>query len=136
MEAEVKLRNVGKRYYEQMWDSLTIPRKGTKVQDQKKQSRENTVVQTLNRPRQIQNKISRCLNFNAEYKGRPKDKENETESPPQEMELRGSFDNDDYSEEEVIYSEGEPFKMLYPNNTWDSDDASLEEHLSQPSGWI
>ncbi len=136
VEAEVKLRNVGKRYYEQMWDSLTTPRKGTKVQDQKKQSRENTVVQTLNRPRQIQNKISRCLNFNAEYKGRAKDKENETEAPPHEMELRGSIDEDDYSEEEVIYSEGEPFEMLYPNNTWDSDDASLEEHLSQPSGWI
>ena len=52
------------------------------------------------------------------------------------MEIRGSIDKDDYSEEEVIYSEGEPFEMLYPNNTWDSDDASLEEHLSQPSGWI
>ena len=52
------------------------------------------------------------------------------------MDLRESIDKDDYSEEEVIYSEGEPFKVLYPNNTWDSDDASLEEHLSQPSGWI
>ena len=60
----------------------------TKVQDQKKQSRENTVVQTLNRPRQIQNKISRCLNFNAEYKGREKDKENETETPPYEKDFR------------------------------------------------
>ena len=64
------------------------------------------------------------------------DKEKETESPPHQMDLRESIDKDDYSEEEVIYSEGEPFKMLYPNNTWDSDDASLEEHLSQPSGWI
>ena len=68
-----------------MWDLLTTPRKTTQIQiqDQKKQSRENTVVQTLNRPRQIQNKISRCLNFNAEYKGREKDKENETEPPSQ-----------------------------------------------------
>ena len=81
MEVEAKLRNVGKRYYEKIWDSLTTPRKSTKIQDQKKQSRENTVVQTLNRPRQIQNKISRCLNFNAEYKGREKDKENEKRVP-------------------------------------------------------
>ena len=34
-------------------------------------------------------------------------------------------------EEEVIYSEGEPFEgYLYPNNTWDSEDSMYE------SGWI
>ena len=82
-EVEAKLREIGKRYYEKMWDSLITPRKTTQIQiqDQKKQSRENTVVQTLNRPRQIQNKISRCLNFNTEIKGREKNKENEKEVP-------------------------------------------------------
>ena len=40
-------------------------------------------------------------------------------------------------EEEVIYSEGEPFEgYLYPNNTWDSDDSMYEEDYSVKSGWI
>ena len=56
--------------------------------------------------------------------------------PPYEKDLREINDKDDSNEEEVIYSEGEPFEVLYPNNTWDSDDALSEEHLSQPSGWI
>ena len=31
-------------------------------------------------------------------------------------------------EEEVFYSEGEPFEgYLYPNNTWDSEDSTYEE---------
>ena len=42
------------------------------LQDQKGQIQENAAVQLLNRPRQIQNKISRCLNFNTENKGREK----------------------------------------------------------------
>ena len=73
-EVEEKLREIGKRYYEKMWDQLTTPRKTTQtqIQDQKGQIRENAAVQLLNRPRQIQNKISRCLNFNTENKGREK----------------------------------------------------------------
>ena len=40
-------------------------------------------------------------------------------------------------EEEVIYSEGEPFEgYLYPNNTWDSEDSMYEEDYSVKSGWI
>ena len=42
----------------------------------------------------------------------------------------------DDSEEEVIYSEGEPFEELYPDNTWDSDDWVHEEEPSLRSGWI
>ena len=38
--------------------------------------------------------------------------------------------------EEVIYSEGEALEVLYPDNTWDSDDASYEDELFLPSGWI
>ena len=143
---EAKIITIGKRYHKKMWIEssnqnnmmMITPKKPTQIQTliQKDQTRQNLTMQNLNRPRQHQNTISRCLNFNAEYEGRAKDKENETKSPPHEMELPGSIDKDDYSEEEVIYSEGEPFEMLYPNNTWDSDDTSLEEHLSQPSEWI
>ena len=40
-------------------------------------------------------------------------------------------------EEDIIYSEGEPFEgYLYPNNTWDSDDSMYEEDYSGRSGWI
>ena len=35
-------------------------------------------------------------------------------------------------EEDVIYSEGEPFEgYLYPNNTWDSDESTYEEDYSE-----
>ena len=41
------------------------------------------------------------------------------------------------TEEEVIYSEGEPFEgYLYPNNTWDSEDSMYEEDYSVKSGFI
>ena len=41
----------------------------------------------------------------------------------------------DDAEEEVIYSEGEPFEgYLYPNNTWDSEDSMYEEDYSVQSG--
>ena len=40
-------------------------------------------------------------------------------------------------EEEVSYSEGEPFEGYpYPNNTWDSEDSISEEDNSVKSGWI
>ena len=43
----------------------------------------------------------------------------------------------DDSEEEVIYSEGEPYEELYPDNTWDSDKEVQEEgETSLRSGWI
>ena len=39
------------------------------------------------------------------------------------------------TEEEVIYSEGEPFDgYLYPNNTWDSDDSMYEDEYLVKSG--
>ena len=38
-------------------------------------------------------------------------------------------------EEEVIYSEGEPFDgYLYPTNTWDSDDSMYEDEYLVKSG--
>ena len=38
-------------------------------------------------------------------------------------------------EEEVIYSEGEPFEgYLYPNNTWHSEDLMYEEAYPVKSG--
>ena len=43
--------------------------------------------------------------------------------------LREIEDKDKLEEEDVIYSEGEALEVLYPNNTWDSDDALSEEHL-------
>ena len=43
----------------------------------------------------------------------------------------------DSFEEEVIYSEGEPYEELYPDNTWDSDNEVQEEgETSLRSGWI
>ena len=39
------------------------------------------------------------------------------------------------SEEEVIYSEGEPFEELYPDNTWDSDEEVHDEEKSLRPGW-
>ena len=45
--------------------------------------------------------------------------------------------NMENKEEEVIYSEGEPFEgYLYPKNIWDSDDSMYEEDYSLKSGWI
>ena len=42
--------------------------------------------------------------------------------------LYNETSNKDDREEEVCYSEGEPFEgYLYPNNTWDSDDSIREE---------
>ena len=38
--------------------------------------------------------------------------------------------------EEVLYSEGEDFTDLYPDNTWDSDDAIRGDDYSLTSGWI
>ena len=43
----------------------------------------------------------------------------------------------DSFEEEVIYSEGEPYEELYPDNTWDSDNEVQEEgETSLTSGWV
>ena len=36
--------------------------------------------------------------------------------------------------QEVIYSEGDPFEVLYPDNTWDSDDDPYENETSLKSG--
>ena len=99
------------------------------------------------RPRQTQNIISRCLNFNTEIKGRENEQEKENEENEQEIfERNEEFHRKEKTErhqmspqeesEEVIYSEGEALEVLYPDNTWDSDDASYEDELFLPSGWI
>ena len=72
-------------------------------------------MQNLNRPRQHQNTISRCLDFNTVLPVEEK-KEKEEEICTQ---LRMSSQQ---QVEEVIYSVGEPSEDTYPDNTWDSDD--------------
>ena len=69
--AENKLMKIGTKYYQKMWAHIPIPK--NIVTPMKKtlseiQSQQNSVLQHVNRPRQLQNKISRCLNFNTEIK--------------------------------------------------------------------
>ena len=94
---------------------MITPKKQTQIQTltHKDQTRQNVTMQNLNRPRQNQNKISRCLDFNTILFEEKKEK--------QEIgtQLRMSSQQ---QVEEVIYSEGEPFEDIYPDNTWDSDD--------------
>ena len=74
-------------------------------------------MQNLNRPRQHQNIISRCLDFNTVL---PVE---ETEKKEKEEEICTQLWMSSQQElEEVIYSEGEPYEEIYPDNTWDSDD--------------
>ena len=75
-------------------------------------------MQNPNRPRQYQNKISRCLDFNTVLLFEEK-KEKENQEICTQLRM-----SSEQHEEEVIYSEGEPFEDIYPNNTWDSDDDS------------
>ena len=84
-------------------------------------------MQHLNRPRQLQNKISRCLNFNTEINI------NELSECNNYSPKIGAPQND---LEEVLYSEGEGVTDLYPSNTWDSEDDIGGDDYSITSGWI
>ena len=153
--AEAKLMMIGERYYKKMWDQSIIQESQesqeslkethSQIQSQKRQIRENTTVQHLNRPRQIQNKISRCLNFNTEIKEKENEKEKEEEVPEcneeSQKEEKSNKTNSEFMKEviiqhqasqhdeseDVIYSEGASLEELYPDNTWDSDDALYDD---------
>ena len=103
----------------------------------------NFIMQPLNRPRHIPNKISRCLNFEGEDEveehhtqtenghGIPTD----SRTARRGTQLRSMSPQND-SEEEVIYSEGKPYEELYPENTRDSDKEVQEDDNYSRSGWI
>ena len=101
-------------------------------------------MQNLNRPRQHQNTISRCLNFNTVIL--LEEKENGEEGTEvlectKDSQAKGDCLNENHMKkmytqlrmssqeevEEVIYSEGEAFEEIYPDNTWDSDDALCDD---------
>ena len=119
---EAKIMTIGKRYHQKMWIEsndqnnmmMITPKKQTQTQTliHKDQTRQNVTMQNLNRPRQHQNTISRCLDFNTVILVEEKEKEMCTQ-------LRMSSQDE---VEEVIYSEGGAFEEIYPDNTWDSDD--------------
>ena len=66
--------NIGEKCRRKMWaqasikKSMVAPMKwaNTQFQSRKEDIRETSIVQLLNRPRQIQSKISRCLNIDVE----------------------------------------------------------------------
>ena len=84
---EAKIITIGKRYHKKMWIEssnqnnmmMITPKKPTQIQTliQKDQTRQNLTMQNLNRPRQHQNTISCCLNFNAVILVREKKKKKE-----------------------------------------------------------
>ena len=123
---EAKIMTIAKRYQQKMWMEsndqnkmmMITPKKQTQIQTltHKDQTKHNDTMQNPNRPRQYQNKISRCLDFNTVLLFEEKKEKEKQEICTQ---LRMSSEQ---HEEEVIYSEGEPFEDTYPNNTWDSDD--------------
>ena len=77
-------------------------------------------MQNLNRPRQHQNIISRCLDFNTVL---PVEETEQKEKEEKEEEICTQLRMSSQQEvEEVIYSEGEPYEEIYPDNTWDFDD--------------
>ena len=116
-----------------------MKRMNTQLQTRKEEMSGTSAVQLLNRPRQIQNKISRCLNSDVEG-----DNIQITERQLQETNkdcMTGMYAQQTRfsqvdSEEEVINSDGEPFEELYPDNTWDSDEEVHEEEKSLRSRWI
>ena len=95
--------------------------------NQEEEMRENSILQHLNRPRQLQNKISGCINFNTEIDNKEfsgcNDDPLKTGAPQEEL---GG----------VLYSQGEGFTDLYPDNTWNSDDAIGGDDYSLTSEWI
>lgn len=127
---EAKIMTIGKKYQQKMWIEsndhnnmmMITPKKQTQIQTliHKDQTRQNVTMQNLNRPRQHQNIISRCLDFNTVL---PVE---ETEKKENEEEICTQFRMSSQQQvEEVIYSEGEYYEEIYHDNTWDSDDVSL-----------
>ena len=67
--AEDKLMKIGMKYQKKRWAQTPIPNKMVtplKNTSSQIQTQRNSMLQNVNRPRQIQNQISRCLNFNKE----------------------------------------------------------------------
>ena len=85
------------------------------------------MLQNVNRPRQLQNKISRCLTFNTETKLNERyECKNDT---PTTRVLQNDL-------EEVLYSDGEGVTDPYPSNTWDSEEEIGDDEYSLTLGWI
>ena len=126
--AENKLLSIGKKYHQKMWTHVSSPQ--NTVTPMKKtfsetRTQRNSMLQNVNRPRQLQNKISRCLNFNKENQLNEKSECND-------ISTIGDLQND---LEDVLYSEGEGVTDLYPNNTWDPEDDIGDDDYSLISGW-
>ena len=104
---EAKLMTIGKRYHQKMWIEsinqhnvmMITPKKPMQIRTltQKDQIRQDITMQNVNRTRQHQNTISRCLNFNTVI---PAEEKEEKEMCTQ---LRMSLQDE---VEDVIYSEG------------------------------
>ena len=128
--AENKLLNIGKKYYQKMWTHVSSPQ--NTITPMKKtfsetRTQRNFILQNVNRPRQLQNKISRCLNFNTEINI------NELSECNDDSPKTGAPQND---LGEVLYSEGEGVTDLYPGNTWDSEDDIAGDDYLLTSGWM
>ena len=106
-------------------DNFVTPRK--KTSQQELSDRSNTSL--LNRTRQSNDKISRCLNFEVQNIGTQivVEQPHFGNSRNTHMGASQTISLHDSLEEEVIYSEGEPYEELYPENTWDSDNEVQEE---------
>ena len=141
---------MAEKYCRRMWVpqptsiSMVTPLKRKNIQDQMAvDTSHNFIMQPLNRPRHIPNKISRCLNFEREDEveehytqtenghGIPTD----SRTARRVTQLRSMSPQND-SEEEVIYSEEGPYEELYLENTWDSDKEVQEDDNYSRSGWI
>ena len=133
---EENLVAIGERYRQRLWlqitdnDNFVTPRKKTLQQELSDRSN----MSLLNRTRQSNDKISRCFNFEAQTAEAQivvEQPQVGNTSASQSISLYDSF------EEEVMYSEGEPDKELYPDNTWDSDnEVQVEGETSSIAGWI
>ena len=143
---------IGKRYHQKMWIEsinqnnmmMITPKKPTQIRTltQEDQIGQNITMQNLNRPRQHQNTISRCLNFNTVIIAEEKEKEGtEVLECTKDSQAKGDWLNKNHMRkmytqlrmssqeevEEVIYSVGEAFEEIYPDNKWDSDDALCDD---------
>ena len=134
--AEDKLMKIGTKYHKKMWAQVPIPKTmvtqsmkkaSSQIQTQEEEIRENSILQHLNRPRQLQNKISCCLTFNTEINI------NELSECNDDSPKTGAPRND---LEEVLYSEGEGVTELYPGNTWDSEDDICGDYYLLTSEWM
>ena len=170
--AEDKLMQIGMKYHQQMWAQVPTPKNmvtpmkktSLSIQTQEQEIQENSILLNLNRPRQLQKKIGRCLNFKtviknkeiSEYNDDPYNSNlkhlnrlqnktshclncdtrintNKTSECNDDSPKHGAQQND---LEEVLYSEGEDFIDLYPDNTWESDDDICGDDCTLTAGWI